>query len=288
MEKKENVEKVVIDKSVELYERKITQSAEFILSKTKLRPKICIILGTGLDGLATLLENSTKMTYKEIPHFPAPTFHKGILHIGKIEGHEIFIMQGRFHFYEGYKMEEIVFPIRVMKKMGVEVLVVTNASGVINKTFNPGHIMIMKDHINMFGTNPLIGPNLDSFGDRFPDMSYAYNSELRDIFKSVAQEKKKVVYEGVYIGVHGPSYETPSEIKFFGIIGADVVGMSTIPEVITANHMKMKVLGLSVMCNWASGISDHALNNDEVVECGKKSQNDIIDLVRGFLSKLKI
>lgn len=266
----------------------IKEAKETIVSKTNYQPKIGLILGSGLGVLADEIDEAKIIKYDEIAHFPKSTVegHKGQLVIGKLQGKEVIAMQGRFHFYEGYSMQQVTFPVRVMKALGVEILIVTNAAGGINASFNPGDLMIITDHINMMGTNPLIGPNIDEFGPRFPDMSQAYNRSLIEIAKQCANQLNISVQEGVYAGVTGPTYETPSEIKMLRTFGGDAVGMSTVPEVIVANHAGMKVLGISCISNMAAGMLDQPLSHDEVIETTDKVRTNFIKLVKEIVKTI--
>ncbi|GEL76096.1 purine-nucleoside phosphorylase [Tenuibacillus multivorans] len=267
----------------------INESKTYIeeqLSTTK--PDIGLILGSGLGILADEIENPKVIPYADIPHFPTSTVsgHKGQLVIGTLQGQHVIAMQGRFHYYEGYSMQQVTFPVRVMKALGVEQLLVTNAAGGINESFNPGDLMLISDHINMMGDNPLIGPNVDELGPRFPDMSQAYSNELMKVAKSCAQEINLNLQEGVYVGNTGPTYETGSEIKLLRTLGGDAVGMSTVPEVIVANHAGMKVLGISCISNMAAGILDQPLSHDEVIETTEKVREDFIKLVKNVIKKM--
>ena len=251
---------------------KINDVQHFITGKTTIKPEIGLILGSGLGVLADEITEAVTIPYEEIPHFPVSTVegHKGQWVIGKLNGKSVVAMQGRFHFYEGYSLEEVTFPVRVMKAMGVKTLLITNASGGIQLNYEPGDLMIIKDHLNLTGNNPLIGPNDESFGVRFPDMSTAYDPELRNVARKVAAENEIDVKEGVYVGLTGPSYETPAEIRMLRILGADAVGMSTVPEVIVARHSGIRVLGISCISNMAAGILPQPLSHQEVMETGKE------------------
>ncbi|TDI93503.1 MAG: purine-nucleoside phosphorylase [Caldithrix sp.] len=228
---------------------KIDQAGSFLKEQTKITPEVGIILGTGLGALAEEIEQEAVIPYDQIPHFPLSTVesHAGRLIFGKIASKSVMAMQGRFHYYEGYSMQQISFPVRVMKQMGADTLLVSNACGGMNPLYTPGDIMIIVDHINLFGDNPLIGVNDDSFGPRFPDMSEPYTNELIALAEQIALEEKIKIQKGVYVAVSGPCLETRAEYRFLRAIGADVVGMSTIPEVIVAVHSSMRVLGLSVV-----------------------------------------
>jgi len=238
---------------VEDLKAKVTASVEFINQKSKIKPKIAIILGTGLGGLAEDIKEKEIIPYSEIPNFPVSTVqsHSGNLVLGKLGNKEVVAMQGRFHYYEGYSLKEVTFPVRVMKKLGADTIIISNAAGGINRFFKRGDLMLITDHINLFGDNPLIGPNDEELGPRFPDMSEAYNQELIELAKKVAMKEKIRLQEGVYSGLTGPTLETPAEYRFLISIGADAVGMSTVPEVIVANHMGMKVLGISCITDLA-------------------------------------
>lgn len=259
----------------------IKASADFILSKSNYKPEIGLILGSGLGSLADSIENPEFYNYSDIPNFPTSTVegHAGRLVIGTLGGKQVVAMQGRFHYYEGYSMEKITFPVRVMKLLGVSKLIVTNACGAVNKDFNAGDLMVITDHINFSGSNPLFGHNLDEFGPRFPDMSEAYNLELRNKVLNVGKELGIDLKQGVYVMFSGPTYETPAEVKFARIMGGDAVGMSTVPEVIVANHSGIKTVGISCITNMAAGILDQPLSHDEVMETSTKVKNDFINLM---------
>lgn len=264
------------------------QASQYIQERINIKPKIGLILGSGLGVLADEIENAVYIPYGEIPGFPQSTVegHAGRLVIGRLEGKEVIAMQGRFHYYEGYSLDLVTLPVRVMKKLGVEQILVTNAAGGINTRFSPGDLMIINDHINFTGRNPLIGPNDEQMGVRFPDMSQAYDAELRALAKEVAEELGISVQEGVYVGVVGPSYETPAEIRMLRTLGADAVGMSTVPEVIVAVHSGMKVLGISCISNMAAGILDQPLNHEEVVATAEQVKEKFLKLVKGILRKI--
>ena len=226
---------------------KIKKAKEFIQNKSKLKPDIGIILGTGLGALAGEIESKTKLAYRDIPHFPVSTApgHEGNLILGLLGGKKVAAMQGRFHFYEGYSLEEIAFPIRVMRKMGIDLLIESNAAGGMNPNFKAGDLMVITDHINLTGNNPLIGPNDDGLGPRFPDMSEPYDQNLIELTEKIAIQERIRIHRGVYVGVTGPNFETRAEYRFLRLIGADAVGMSTVPEVIVARHSGLRVLGIS-------------------------------------------
>ncbi|MED1793924.1 purine-nucleoside phosphorylase [Brevibacillus nitrificans] len=264
------------------------EAVAYIQPKLEEKPTIGLVLGSGLGVLADEIENPVIIPYNEIPGFTVSTVvgHKGQLVIGKLQGKQVVAMQGRFHFYEGHGLDAVVFPIRVMKLLGVETIIVTNAAGGINENYDPGNLMLISDHINMTFRNPLIGPNDDEMGARFPDMSEAYSKELRQIAKQVASEQGIELQEGVYVGLLGPSYETPAEIRMLRILGGDAVGMSTVPEVIVARHMGVKVLGISCISNMAAGILEQPLSHDEVMETTEKVKTQFLALVNGIVAKL--
>jgi purine-nucleoside phosphorylase len=270
-----------------LYE-KIQESVKYVQSKINIKPQIGLILGSGLGVLGDEVENPTIIKYNEIPNFPVSTVegHAGQLVIGKLEKKDVVVMQGRFHFYEGYPMQDVTFPVRVMKALGVDTIIVTNAAGGSNESFTPGDLMIITDHINFGGNNPLIGPNDNRLGVRFPDMSKAYTPELIDIARNTANELGINVKEGVYMFLTGPTYETPAEIKMAQKLGADAVGMSTVPEVIVASHSQLKVLGISCITNMAAGILDQPLNHEEVIETTQKVQSEFLSLVKTTIKNM--
>lgn len=263
------------------------QSAEYIQSKLKVTPEIGLILGSGLGILADEIEDAVAIPYSEIPNFPVSTVHghAGQLVIGQLSGKTVIAMQGRFHHYEGYTMDKVTFPVRVMKLLGVEKLIVTNAAGGVNKDFTPGDLMLITDHINMMG-NPLIGANDERFGPRFPDMSTAYDKEFQQMARTVATDLNIAIQEGVYLGLTGPTYETPAEIRMIRTLGGDAVGMSTVPEVIVANHSSMRVLGISCITNMAAGILDQPLNHEEVIETTERVKNTFLQYVKELVKNL--
>jgi len=266
----------------------INQAVEFIDAKMKFKPDIALILGSGLGVLAEEISDKKVLKYEDIPNFPVSTVegHAGQFVFGNLEGKKVVAMQGRFHFYEGYSMQEIALPIRVMYKMGARKLIVTNAAGGINRNFKPGNFMIIQDHINLMGDNPLKGENIKEFGPRFPDMSEVYNKSLRELAENVALENKINTVKGVYCGLSGPSYETPAEIRYLRNSGGDAVGMSTVPETITANHMGMDILGISCITNMAAGVLPKPLDHKEVMEIAEKVKPKFSKLIRGILKKM--
>ena len=268
-------------------------AAAAIRERVKLRLSVGLILGSGLSSLADAVENSVAIPYGEIPHFPVSTVegHTGRLIVGRLEGQPVVVMQGRTHYYEGYSMAEITFPVRVMQVLGIESLIVTNAAGGLNLEFQVGDVMLVTDHVNMIGMgglNPLRGPNLDEFGPRFPDMSGAYDVRLRALARQAADKAKVPLQEGVYVCLAGPNFETPAEIRFLRLMGADAVGMSTVPEVIVARHGGTRVLGLSGITNIASG--DDAppakATHEEVLEAGQILAPRLEAIIRGVLKAL--
>ncbi len=271
------------------YMIKINESIEFIREKLDYTPTIGLILGSGLGGLADKIENPVKISYYDIPNFPVSTVqgHAGQLVIGDLAGKKVIAMQGRFHFYEGYPLDEVTFPVRVMMGLGVKNIVVTNAAGGCNKSFVPGDLMLITDHINFTGQNPLHGKNLDDLGPRFLDMSYAYNKDLMELAREAGKKLNTGLKEGVYMWFTGPTYETPAEVRLAITLGADAVGMSTVPEVIVANHEGVKVLGISCITNMASGILDQPLNHEEVVETSLMVKDKFESLIMEVLKDIK-
>ncbi len=269
----------------------IDETADVIRSKVAVRPHIGIILGSGLGGLADMVEDATILPYGELPHWPVSTVvgHQGRLVLGKLEGQQVVVMQGRAHYYEGYSMPRTGLPVRVMQRLGVKILIVTNAAGAINPNFEPGEVMLITDHLNLIGMgglNPLRGPNLEEFGPRFPDMSQVYDRELSELTRQVAREKDIHLREGVYVSLAGPSFETPADLRFLQAIGADAVGMSTVPEAIVARHGGTRVLGISGISNKANLDGDTITTHEEVLEAGQKIVPQLLALVRGVLSRL--
>jgi purine-nucleoside phosphorylase len=266
---------------------KINNATQFLKEKYESQPKIGLILGSGLGVLADEIQNPVKIAYNQIPDFPVSTVegHAGQLVFGSINDIEVVAMQGRFHYYEGYSFEKVTFPVRVMKELGVEILIVTNAAGGVNESFTPGDLMIISDHINNMGSNPLIGPNDSNLGVRFPDMSEAYSRELRQLAKRVSDELGIDTKEGVYVGNTGPTYETPAEVRMIRAFGGDAVGMSTVPEVIVARHAGMKVMGISCISNMAAGILDQPLNHEEVIETTERVKANFLAYVKELIKQ---
>jgi purine-nucleoside phosphorylase len=266
----------------------ILKARDFLFSKTALRPAVGCVLGSGLGAFADEVEERIEIPYSEIPGWPVSTAigHAGQLIIGKVEGTPVAVMAGRVHFYEGYSIQQVVFPTRVLGALGVKSLLLTNAAGGIHPGFRPGCLVLLCDHINLQGTNPLIGPNDESLGPRFPDMSEAYSREFRELAHRAARELGIELYEGVYAALSGPSYETPAEIRYLRAIGADLVGMSTVPEAIVASHMGMRTLAISCVTNLAAGISREKLSHTEVMETGERVRGHLTALLRKILPRM--
>jgi purine-nucleoside phosphorylase len=263
-------------------------AAKFLLSRTPLRPKIGLILGSGLGAFADELSDATRTPYAQIPCFPQSTAigHAGQLVVGKAADIPVAVMQGRVHLYEGYSPQQVTFPVRVLRRMGVRALVITNAAGGINLEYKQGALVVITDHINLQGKNPLVGPNDERFGVRFPDMTEAYSKTYRQFALSASRNLGKTIYQGVYVGLLGPSYETPAEIRYLRTIGADLVGMSTIPEVIAARHMGVKVLAISCVTNMAAGILNQPINHEEVLATGERVRGDFVALLKAVLPEI--
>ena len=267
--------------------KRINDAAEKVLAVCG-KADIGIILGSGLGDYAEALENAVKLPYSEIPGFPRSTVagHAGMWCCGTLHGKRVVMMQGRFHYYEGYSMKDVTLPVRVMQKIGVKTLIVTNAAGGVNLGYHPGELMVIGDMFSMTAQNPLIGPNLDAFGPRFPDMSCAFDKELRALAHECANEQGFALREGVYAQMTGPTYETPAEIRMLRTLGADAVGMSTVPEVIVARHGGMRVLGISCITNMAAGILDQPLNHAEVTETANRVKGQFRNLLDRIIEKM--
>lgn len=266
---------------------KMKETAQYIQSKLKIKPEIGLILGSGLGDLADDIEDPVVIPYEEIPNFPKATVegHKGQLVIGSLEGITVLAMQGRFHYYEGYTMTEVTLPVRVMKLLGCDGLIVTNACGGMNEAFKPGDLMLIDDHINFTGANPLIGPNFDELGPRFPDMSHAYTPHLKEHALNIAEKQGFTLQRGVYAGVSGPTYMSAAELIMLRKLGGDVVGMSTVPEVIVARHMGMNVLGISCITDMAIGETIEGITHEEVMEVAARTKPRFKTLVRSLLKE---
>jgi purine-nucleoside phosphorylase len=268
------------------------RAADYVSAHTRYQPTVGLILGSGLSPLADRAADSDRISFTDIPHFPASTVlgHSGRLVIGGLAGHQVMVMQGRAHYYEGYSMDEITLPVRVMQLLDIKTLIVTNAAGGINPAFKAGELMLITDHINLIGmggNNPLRGPNLDEFGPRFPDMSEAYDRGLRDLALQVAQENDIPLHQGVYAGLAGPSFETPADIRFLKLVGTDAVGMSTTPEVTVARHGGMRVLGISGISNVIQlEPSEQELTHEEVLEIGQHMVPRLATIIEGVLTAI--
>ncbi len=267
---------------------KIKETCDYLAKKLPGKPKTGIILGTGLGNLVTQITDKTEISYEEIPHFPISTVegHSGKLIYGLLGGVEILAMQGRFHYYEGYDMKQVTFPVRVMKGLGIENLMVSNASGGMNPEFEIGDLMLITDHINLFPEHPLRGKNIPELGPRFPDMSEAYSVELIQKAKEIAKVKGIRVVEGVYVGTSGPTFETPAEYKYFRFIGGDAVGMSTVPEVIVANHSGMRCFGISIITDLGVPGKIVEITHEEVQQIGDKAQPLMTEIFQGLVQLL--
>ena len=267
---------------------KIKASKEYIKKRTTLNPKIAIICGSGLSSIKDIIKQDNVISYSKIPYFKQSTVegHLGELVVGKINSTDVYLLNGRIHYYEGYSMQELSYPIRVMKAIGVELLFITCAVGAINNKYNLGDIVVIKDHINFMYDNPLIGKHYNEFGARFPDMTNIYDKNIIKRVLNIAKNNKIKIHEGIYLAVSGPSYETPAEIKAYSKLGSDVVGMSLIPESIVANQMNMKIMALTYVSNKASGLSKNSLTHSEVLKIGKKASVSIEKLIKGFVKEL--
>ena len=263
-------------------------AAQLILQRTPLQPKIGLVLGSGLGAFADSLDDATRVPYSEIPSFPQSTAigHAGRMVVGKAGDVPVAAMQGRVHLYEGYSSQQVAFPIRVFGRMGIKAVVLTNAAGGINLSYSQGALVLLSDHINLQGANPLVGPNDDRFGVRFPDMTHTYSRSYRQIAREEAEKLNISLHEGVYAALLGPSYESPSEIEYLRRIGADLVGMSTVAEVIAARHMGLNVLAISCVTNMAAGILDQPLSHAEVMETGERVKSTFEALLRAILPRI--
>lgn len=268
---------------------KILEASQYIQSKISKKPKIGIVLGSGLGIYIDQIQNKTIIPYQDIPHFKRTSVegHSGALIIGEVHGVTVAALQGRLHAYEGYAGEEIVLPVRTLAALGVETVFLTNASGGINPNFHPGDLVAITDHINLSGRNPLVGPNIAELGPRFPDMGNAYDKEMREVLHSVAKAHHVEIKDGVYCSVLGPTYETPAEIRMMRIIGADLVGMSTVPEVIAANHLGLKVVGVACITNYAAGIKQEKLSHADVKKVAEKAMVGFATVLTETIGELK-
>ena len=270
-----------------MYEKLRTATQE-LQKKVEAVPKVGLVLGSGLGAFVQNIEDQTIVPYSEIPYFKETTVegHQGRLIMGKIHGVQVAVLQGRLHAYEGYPMEEIVFPVRVLATLGIESLILTNASGGINENYRAGDLVLIEDHINLMGKNPLVGPNIAELGPRFPDLTHAYDLGLRELLLAAAKDLNYDLKTGVYCSLLGPTYETPAEIRMLRTIGADMVGMSTVPESIAANHLGIKVCGLSCVTNLAAGMTNNKLNHDEVKDEAKKVMTTFSTLLTTAIKKI--
>jgi purine-nucleoside phosphorylase len=275
-------------KALKTYVENVRKASRFLNERISKRPEIAVILGTGLGKVAETIDIEQTFAYDEIPEFAKSTApgHKGELKLGTYHGKNLVLLNGRFHYYEGYDMKKVTFPIRVIQELGVETIIVTNAAGSLNPDFEVGIPMIITDHINFTGDNPLIGPNFEEWGPRFPDMSEPYNKELRDLTLHCAKELGFSIYEGVYVGVAGPNFETPAELRMLRHFGADAVGMSTVPEVIVARHAGIKVLGISAISDRAVADDLEPLTSEEVIEAAQKCGKTLSSIILKLISKL--
>ncbi|MBO6115081.1 MAG: purine-nucleoside phosphorylase [Lachnospiraceae bacterium] len=270
------------------HEKELYNAYDSVESKIKTKPSIALVLGSGLGDFADCLEDKTIIEYKDIPDFPVSTVsgHDGKYILGKLYDKQIIAMKGRVHFYEGYPIEKVVMPIRLMKLMGAKTLIVTNAAGGINKSFNPGTLMVINDHITSFVPSPLIGTNIESLGTRFPDMSNVYDEDYIKLLHDISSECGIEVKDGVYLQTTGPNYETPAEIKMFGALGADAVGMSTACEAMAAKHMDMRIAGVSCITNMAAGLSATKLNHEEVKKTADMISDKFTKLIKEFIKRI--
>jgi purine-nucleoside phosphorylase len=270
------------------YYDQVSEAAEAIRKRVKEIPAIGVVLGSGLGDFANSITDTVTIGYGDLPHWPASNVigHEGKLVIGTLGGKRVAALSGRAHFYEGHDLRTVTFATRVIARLGVKALILTNAAGGINPALTPGTLMVMDDHINLLGSNPLVGPNEEAFGARFPDMSEVYSKRLRALADTVAREQGLTIGHGIYVAVHGPSYETPAEIRFLRTIGADAVGMSTVPEAIVARHMGVEVLGLSCITNAAAGVLPQPLNHDEVMEVARRVRDVFAALLEGIIGRL--
>lgn len=269
---------------------KIEQARVFIEEQINIQPQFGLVLGSGLGVLADEIEEQVAISYEKIPHFPLSTVtgHEGKLVIGTLAGKTVVAMQGRFHYYEGYSMDEVTFPVHVMKALGIHTIFLTNAAGGVNDQFRPGDLMVIRDHINQTGTNPLIGPNDDTIGPRFPDLSEVYSKENIEHVLRTAKELNIGVQTGVYVGNSGPTYETPAEVQMIRMLGGDAVGMSTVAEAIVARYVGLEVVGISCITNMAAGMLSEPLLHKDVVETARKAQHQFIRLIKHTLESFPI
>jgi len=274
--------------SASSYYDQVQSAADIVRSKSNIVPAIAIVLGSGLGDFASSLARATSIRYEEIPSWPAAKVigHEGRLIIGEVSGRPVAALSGRAHFYEGHDLRTVTFATRVLGVLGVKVLILTNAAGGINTGFAPGDLMVIDDHINLLGSNPLVGPNDERFGPRFPDLTHVYSPRLRQIADDAAVAEGLTLRHGIYAACHGPSYETPAEVRHLRSIGADAVGMSTVPEAIVARHMGIEVLGISCITNLAAGVLPQPLSHDEVLETAKRVRGKFLSLLNAIIARL--
>ncbi|MEK2647251.1 purine-nucleoside phosphorylase [Bdellovibrio sp. BCCA] len=267
---------------------KLQETVSYIRTKTSAKPKIGVVLGSGLGAFVKDVEVECTLPYKEIPHFSPPTVegHSGNLIFGKVGNQSIVILQGRNHYYEGHSMESVVFPTRTLAMLGIETLILTNSAGGFGENMQAGDFMIIEDHINLMGTNPLMGPNIKELGPRFPDMTEAYDKRLIEVMEELLLKQGTRYHKGVYCGVSGPTYETPAEVRYLKLIGGKAVGMSTVPETIAANHLGLRVAALSCITNLAAGVSSQKLSHDEVTETAKRVESQFISFLKEFIGQI--
>lgn len=267
---------------------KLTETVNYLKAQVKTKPRIGVILGSGLGHFVQHMQIETALAFGDIPNFIPPTVegHSGNLIFGSVDGVELVVLQGRLHYYEGHSMETVVFPARVMALLGIEILIVTNSAGGFGDGMKAGDFMVIEDHINLMGTNPLMGPNIKELGPRFPDMTEAYDRELIEAAERIFRSQQTFFHKGIYVGVTGPTYETPSEIKMFKAIGGKAVGMSTVPEVIAANHLGLRVAAISCITNLAAGVSQNKLTHAEVTETAKKVEQKFCSFLKEFVTKI--
>ncbi|MCL1906164.1 MAG: purine-nucleoside phosphorylase [Clostridiales bacterium] len=269
------------------YKRRVEEAAAYLSARLP-KADTAVVLGSGLGALAEMLESPIAIPFADIPHFPQATVkgHSGTLYAGNLHGRPLLIMGGRLHFYEGHSLSRVVFPVRLLAALGIEKLILTNAAGGINTAFAPGSLMLIRDHINLMGSNPLIGPNQEEWGPRFPDMCRVYHESLAEIALQEAKRLDIALHEGVYIAFTGPSFETPAEIRLARLLGADAVGMSTVPEAIAARHIGLKLLAISCISNAAAGISGAELNHQEVLDAGKRAGQQFTALLNAVIKRV--
>jgi purine-nucleoside phosphorylase len=267
---------------------RLQQTLSFLKTKTQFKPQVGVVLGSGLGEFVSDIEVEAKIPFHEIPHFGVASVegHSGNLIFGKVSGKNIVALQGRLHYYEGHSMDTVVYPTRVMALLGIEKLILTNSAGGLGDKMQSGDFMIIEDHINFFGTNPLMGPNIKELGPRFPDMTEAYDRKMNILLEEIFKEKQIRYHKGIYAGVTGPTYETPAEVRFFKFIGCSAVGMSTVPESIAANHLGLRVAALSCITNLAAGLSAHKLTHQEVTDTAKRVEKDFSSVLQTFIQRI--